>query len=128
MKGAPWPDLHAVLGEAGCHPAVAIAQTRETHHLFDDALPSPPVRVRAPYLFNIARGGLMDQAAAGARGWRSASLARRGAGLHRSRPLPCDDPLCVRREPDHLPALTRGVGVLRAWRGWPMVPLATSGD
>lgn len=88
-EGHALADLHAVLGEADA-VAVAIAQTPETHHLFDDA--AFAACRKGAYLVNIARGGLIDQAAL-ARALASGQLAGAGLDVTDPEPLPSDDPL-----------------------------------
>jgi phosphoglycerate dehydrogenase-like enzyme len=81
--------LYRVLGEADV-VAVAIALTGETHHLIDAA--ALAACRRGATIVNIARGGVIDQAALGD-ALRSGRIGAAGLDVTDPEPLPADDPL-----------------------------------
>ncbi|MDB5411310.1 MAG: D-isomer specific 2-hydroxyacid dehydrogenase NAD-binding, partial [Rhodospirillales bacterium] len=85
----PLSALHAVLGRADAI-AVAIALAPETHHLMG---PAAFAACKKGALFvNIARGGIVDQAALG-EALRSGRIGGAGLDVTEPEPLPSDDPL-----------------------------------
>jgi phosphoglycerate dehydrogenase-like enzyme len=81
--------LHRVLGEADM-VVVAIALTAATHHLIDAAALAA-CRPGAT-IVNVARGGVIDQAALG-EALRSGRIGAAGLDVTDPEPLPADDPL-----------------------------------
>jgi phosphoglycerate dehydrogenase-like enzyme len=85
----PLSELHAVLARAD-FIALTIAQSAETHHLLgaaEFALCKPTA-----YLVNMARGGIVDQAAL-VDALRAGTIAGLGTDVTDPEPLPPDDPL-----------------------------------
>jgi phosphoglycerate dehydrogenase-like enzyme len=85
----PLGELHAVLGTADA-VAVSIALTPETRHLFDAR--AFAACKRGALLVNIARGGVIDQAALCA-ALASGQLGAAGLDVTDPEPLPDGDPL-----------------------------------
>jgi phosphoglycerate dehydrogenase-like enzyme len=81
--------LHRVLGEADV-VAIAIALNKDTHHLIDAA--ALAACKRGTMLVNVARGGVIDQAALGD-ALRSGRIGAAGLDVTDPEPLPAHDPL-----------------------------------
>jgi phosphoglycerate dehydrogenase-like enzyme len=85
----PPEALPRLLAESD-HVCITLPYTPETHHLFDAALLAH-MTPRA-YLYNIARGKIIDEAALIA-ALRSGKLAGAGLDVFETEPLPADSPL-----------------------------------
>ena len=88
-EAAPLSSLHEVLGRADV-VVVAIALTNETHHLLDAA--ALAACKRGALIVNIARGGVIDQAAL-CEALRSGQIGGAGLDVTDPEPLPVEDPL-----------------------------------
>lgn len=85
----PLDRLHPVLADADV-VVVAIALTADTHHLIDAA--ALAACRRGALLVNVARGGVVDQAALG-EALRSGQIGGAGLDVTDPEPLPAGDPL-----------------------------------
>jgi phosphoglycerate dehydrogenase-like enzyme len=85
----PLSELHAVLPRADA-VVVSIALTADTHHLLDRA--AFAAFKPGAYLVNVARGGVIDQAAL-CEALTSAKLGGAGLDVTDPEPLPARDPL-----------------------------------
>jgi len=82
-------DLHRVLGQVDV-VAIAVALTEATHHLIDAA--ALAACKRGAMLVNVARGGVVDQAAL-CDALRSGQIGAAGLDVTDPEPLSADDPL-----------------------------------